>query len=457
MIEVQGPAAACGAFADRLVTDAPFAADVTAVRWGTLDPVAEARFAIRPSAIRGDRQVGISPDLATCEDCLRELWDPSDRRHRYPFVNCTNCGPRYTIVTDVPYDRCRTTMAGFTMCAACATEYADPDDRRFHAQPVCCPACGPRLRLMGPGGCELAGDPVTTTAELLASGAVVAVKGLGGHHLAVAADDEEAVRRLRARKQRDEKPFAVMVADLEAASRLAEVGPAEAALLTDPARAIVLLRRRDDADLAEAVAPGHRTVGLVLPYTPLHHLLAAAHPAPFVLTSANPAGEPMIVDDDEATTRLAGIADAWLTHERPIHARADDSVARVVADRPLLLRRGRGHAPRPVRLPVPASRALLGCGAELKHTVCLARGDEAVVSPISATSRTGPPSRPSPRASTTWRRCWASSPWSSPTTSTPSTAPPAGPGPWPASSWWGWPTTTPTSPPAWPTTAGPTR
>ncbi|WP_456113440.1 carbamoyltransferase HypF [Streptomyces niger] len=324
----------------------------------------------------------IPPDIATCADCLRELFDPADRRYHHPFINCTNCGPRFTVVRSVPYDRPRTTMAGFPMCAACAREYHDPADRRFHAQPLCCPECGPVLRLVDAGtGNAVAGDPLVQAAGLLRDGRIVAVKGLGGYHLAVDALNDRAVRTLRSRKHRAEKPFAVMVPDPAAAERLCEVHEAERGLLGSVRRPIVLMPRRTDAELAASVAPGRRDLGLVLPYTPLHHLLCAQMARPYVLTSGNLSDEPIAHRDDEAFHRLAGVADAFLTHDRPIHTRADDSVVRVVAGSPLPVRRARGHAPEPLPLPSPAPRPVLACGAELKSTFCLVRGRRAVVSP----------------------------------------------------------------------------
>ncbi|MEU0518208.1 carbamoyltransferase HypF [Streptosporangium sp. NPDC006007] len=323
----------------------------------------------------------VSPDVATCADCLAELFDPADRRYRHPFVNCTGCGPRFTVVRDLPYDRPATTMAAFAMCERCAAEYHDPADRRFHAQPICCPACGPTLRILDGRGRPRDGDPIAAAARLLDSGGVLAVKGLGGYHLAVGAGDEEAVRTLRSRKHREDRPFAVMVADLDAARALCEVDREAERLLTGPRAPIVLLPRLPDAPLAGAVAPGERRLGVLLPYTPVHHLLAAEFAGPYVLTSGNLSGEPIAYRDCEALTRLAGVADGFLTHDRPIHVRADDSVVAVARGRELPLRRSRGYAPEPLRLARPVRRAVLACGAELKSTFCLARGDRAFVSP----------------------------------------------------------------------------
>jgi hydrogenase maturation protein HypF len=345
-------------------------------------------FTIVASTTTGRRATLISPDTATCADCLAELFDPADRRYRYPFGNCTHCGPRFTIVTGVPYDRASTTMAGFPMCPACTAEYHDPADRRFHAQPTCCPACGPTVRLVGAGAgsTTAAGraDPLAGAVAALRAGSVLAVKGLGGYHLAALATGpvgEAAVARLRAAKHREDKPFALLVADLAAAAELVEIDEVAAELLTSRRRPIVLLPRRAGVTgLAAQVAPGTDHLGVLLPYTPLHHLLAADLAEPIVLTSGNVSDEPIAYLDGDARERLAPIADAFLTHDRPIHVRADDSVLRVVDGRAMPIRRSRGYAPEPLSMAWPAPRAVLGCGAELKSTFCLARGGHAFVS-----------------------------------------------------------------------------
>jgi hydrogenase maturation protein HypF len=322
----------------------------------------------------------VSADTATCADCLRELADPADRRFGYPFINCTNCGPRFTIVRDVPYDRPLTTMADFAMCERCAAEYHDPADRRFHAQPTCCPACGPRLTVLDQAGNVGSGEPVARTAELLREGQVLAIKGLGGYHLAADAACEQAVAALRAGKHREDKPFAVMAADLAAARQLCEVDSVAAELLASKGRPIVLLTRRPDADIAASAAPGNRSLGIMLPYTPLHHLLLQAVGRPIVLTSGNVSDEPILFRDGDALARLGGIADAFLVHDRAIHIRTDDSVARVFGGRPMLIRRSRGYVPEPISVTSVFPRATLACGAELKNTFCLARDRHAVVS-----------------------------------------------------------------------------
>ena len=384
--EVEGPEAAVAEFLGRLELQAPPLARIERVTTRALRPVRSASFVIAASESAGLRRTLISADTATCADCLRELADPADRRHEYPFINCTNCGPRFTIVRDVPYDRPLTTMAPFTMCERCAAEYHDPADRRFHAQPTCCPACGPRLRLQSqPGlknqlGLDHHENPIQAAVELLRGGRVLAVKGLGGYHLAADAACEQAVAALRQRKHREDKPFAVMAADLAAAAELAEVDETAAALLTSPARPIVLLPRRPGTTVAQATAPGNRQLGVMLPYTPLHHLLLAAVARPIVLTSGNVSDEPIVYRDDEARATLKGIADAFLTHDRAIHVRTDDSVARSFRGRSMLLRRSRGYVPEPLAVATGFPRPVLACGAELKNTFCLARGRHAFVS-----------------------------------------------------------------------------
>ena len=397
-VEVEGAPAAVREFLVLLERDAPPLARIERITTAPLPPSGSASFAIAASGSAGPRRTLVSADTATCADCVRELADPADRRYGYPFINCTNCGPRFTIVRDVPYDRPLTTMAGFAMCERCAAEYHDPADRRFHAQPTCCPACGPRLALLDQAGNPLpadqagnplpadqAGDPLPAeplagAADLLRRGRVLAVKGLGGYHLAVDAGCETAVAALRARKHREDKPFAVLAADLAAARLLAEVDEAAADLLTSASRPIVLLPRRPGAEVAQATAPGNRQLGIMLPYTPLHHLLTGALSRPMVLTSGNVSDEPIAYDDADALARLGGIADAFLTHDRAIHIRTDDSVARVFRARPMLIRRSRGYVPEHVTLDHEFPRPVLACGAELKNTFCLAKERHAFVS-----------------------------------------------------------------------------
>jgi hydrogenase maturation protein HypF len=379
-IEIEGGRPEVERFVAALEPEAPPLARIERVSRRRLAPRGDTSFVIAPSRPGPDRAALVSPDVATCEDCLRELFDPADRRHLYAFTNCTNCGPRFTIVRDVPYDRAATTMASFAMCKDCEREYHDPADRRFHAQPVACPACGPRLALLDAQGRALPGEPVEGAVLRLQAGEIVAIKGLGGYHLAADAASDRAVARLRARKHREEKPFAVMARDLDAVRELAELDPAEAALLLGPRRPIVLLRRRPEAKIAEPVAPQNRSVGVMLPYTPLHHLLLRKLAGPIVLTSGNVSDEPIAYRDDEALARLGAIADAFLTHDRPIHIRTDDSVVRSFRGTPMPIRRSRGYAPEPVLVSLGFPQPVLACGAELKNTICVARGRHAFVS-----------------------------------------------------------------------------
>ncbi len=381
--EVEGAPAAVAEFLVRLQRDPPPLARIERVATTALAPDGSTAFSIAPSEPGGPRRALVSPDTATCADCLRELADPADRRFGYPFINCTNCGPRFTIVRGVPYDRPLTTMAAFGMCARCAAEYHDPANRRFHAQPVCCPACGPQLLLTWRDGTKVGGDPIAEAAGMLRDGQILAVKGLGGYHLACDAASEPAAAALRARKHREDKPFAIMAADLGQAGRLVRLDETARALLTGPRRPIVLAPRRDGAAVAAAVAPGNRHLGVMLPYTPLHHLLLAAVARPIVLTSGNLSDEPIAYTDDDARDRLAPIADAFLAHDRAIHIRTDDSVVRSVRGREAVIRRSRGYVPEPLRLLPAASAAappVLACGAELKNTFCLAAGGQAFVS-----------------------------------------------------------------------------
>ncbi|MFC4945993.1 carbamoyltransferase HypF [Pseudonocardia sp. GCM10023141] len=374
-IEVEGPPGALDALVAALHDRPPPLAMITGVAATAVPVRGDTVFTIAPSAATGRAATLISPDTATCSDCLRELRDAADRRYRHPFVNCTHCGPRFTIVTGVPYDRGVTTMAGFPMCTDCEREYHDPSDRRFHAQPVCCPACGPTLVFSGGGG-----DPIAAAAAALRAGAVLAIKGLGGYHLAALASDAAAVATLRARKHREDKPFAIMAADVDAVRERCACDAAEEAELTSRRAPIVLLRRLPDAPVAPAVAPGNAHLGMLLPYTPIHHLLLDELGEPIVLTSGNISDEPIAHRDDDAAARLHGIADAFLSHDRAIRTRADDSVLRVVRGAPYPVRRSRGFAPEPIRLDVTTDRPMLGCGAELKNTFCLLRGSEAFVS-----------------------------------------------------------------------------
>jgi hydrogenase maturation protein HypF len=387
LIEVEGGEMAVASFLRELRTEAPPLAVVEGITATDIATEGGSDFTIRGSDSGGEVAAPVTPDSATCAECLAELEDPGDRRYRYPFVNCTNCGPRFTIVEGVPYDRPLTTMSGFAMCGGCQAEYEDPLDRRFHAQPNACPTCGPRARLLAASGEEAplgdAVDAVAAAATALAAGRIVAVKGLGGYHLACRADDEEAVARLRSRKHREDKPFAVMVATAAAARALADLGAVEARLLSSHERPIVLARRKAATRLASGVAPGFREIGLMVAYTPLHHLLLAGCGGPLVMTSGNVSDEPIAYRDEEALGRLASITDLFLVNDRPIQTRTDDSVVRAVAvgrrEAPLMLRRSRGFVPAALELPVAAPRPILACGAEQKNTFCLARDGRAWV------------------------------------------------------------------------------
>ncbi len=382
--EVQGPSGRLDDFAADLVALAPPLSRIDSVSVTSVAARADEGFVILESQAVDGAYQPIAADAATCEDCLAELRDPADRRHGYPFINCTNCGPRFTIIEDVPYDRALTTMRHFVMCALCAAEYADPADRRFHAQPNACPTCGPRAWLSDRGGTEIASDGVSAAAEALRAGSIVAVKGMGGFQLAVLAGDETAVSRLRARKHRPEKPFAVMVRSLDAVRRLAKVGHVEAEVLSSSARPVVLLRRevRAAGDVAPAVAPGLDELGLMLPSTPLHHLLLDLVDAPLVMTSGNLSDEPIARDNGEALRRLGDIADVFLLHDRDIYARYDDSVVRIVGGAAQVIRRARGYAPLPLALDVePGAPVTLAVGAHLKNTFCIVRDGRAFVGP----------------------------------------------------------------------------
>jgi hydrogenase maturation protein HypF len=369
LLEAEGDDESVARFVMLVQEQAPPLAEIQRVLREEVAVRGDGGFRILASGRDGEPLALVTPDAATCPDCLAELFDPADRRYRYPFVNCTNCGPRFTIVRGVPYDRPLTTMADFAMCARCRAEYEDPGDRRFHAQPNACPECGPMVRL----GDAVGEAALRAAAAALGAGEIVAVKGVGGYHLGCRADDERAVGALRARKHREEKPFALMAPDLDAARELVELGPAEEALLLGRERPIVLGLRRRGAQVANAVAPRSCDLGVMLPYSPLHHLLLADAGAVLVMTSGNVSDEPIAYDDGEARERLGTIADRFLTHDRPIHTRTDDSVVRVRRrGGPLLLRRSRGYVPASLDLPL-AAPPLLACGAELKATFCVAK------------------------------------------------------------------------------------
>ncbi|MEP6993982.1 MAG: carbamoyltransferase HypF [Acidobacteriota bacterium] len=380
-IELEGKAEAVSDFPGLLRRESPPLAQIDGIEIAELDPIGETEFRVVASAHEPSAGAVIPADSATCAQCLRELFDTQDRRYRYPFINCTDCGPRYTIVRDVPYDRGRTTMDAFRQCPPCLAEYENPGDRRFHAEPNACSACGPSLEL------REAGVPPRREEEALAeavrqlsAGRIVAIKGLGGFLLAVDACNEEAVARLRQRKRRPHKPFAVMARELDSVARIADVGEEARWWLESPARPIVLLPARPESPVAPSVAPGLAEIGVMLPATPLHHLLFRDGPPWMVMTSGNRAEEPIAKDNDAALERMAGIADAFLLHDRGIHTRADDSVVRIVAGGAVPIRRARGYVPRSIRLPFD-SAPVLAVGAEKKNTVCMTRGDQAYLSP----------------------------------------------------------------------------
>jgi hydrogenase maturation protein HypF len=407
-VEVEGLVAAIDAFAHDLVAQLPPLARITELVQRDLPPTGEIVFRIRASEARPDERPEVTPDAATCADCLRELFDPADRRYRYPFINCTNCGPRYSIIRDVPYDRPQTTMSVFPMCARCAAEYADPASRRFHAQPNACAVCGPELRLVRTREttrvtADVAEasptDPIPVAARLLHGGGIVAIKGIGGYHLACRADCEDVVQRLRERKLRDGKPLAVMVPNLDVARRLCRLTPADEDALRSVAAPIVLALKADGHGLAASISAGCRDFGLMLPYAPVQHLLFAEGLGPLVMTSANLAGQPLTYRDEDAVEDLADVADAFLVHNRDIFRPIDDAVVVTFRDEVVPIRRARGYAPRPLRLvglagccrdvgPPTADtgvgrysgRRVLAVGGELKATVCLLQRGEAILS-----------------------------------------------------------------------------
>lgn len=381
-VEVEGLRSGAEEFLARLQSEKPTAGSIQHLATSWLEPMGHLGFVIQPSDVSGPRSTSVAPDLASCPECLREIREPTNRRYRYPFTTCTQCGPRFSIVESLPYDRASTTMRTFTMCAACQAEFDDPTNRRFHAQPNACPDCGPQLEFRDLSGQRLSShdDALKAAAEALRQGKIVAVKGLGGFHLLVAAHEDAAIRRLRAAKHREEKPLALMAPDLESVRQWCDVSALEACLLQSPAAPIVLLaRNRRPNDLAASVAPGNPNLGVLLPYTPLHHLLLAELGFPVVATSGNRRDEPICIDEREAGEKLGDIADFFLIHNRPILRPLDDSILRVIAGRGLMLRRARGFAP----LPISMNRDLpttLAVGAHLKNTVALSVGREVYIS-----------------------------------------------------------------------------
>lgn len=405
LIDVEGEPHAVEQFIKEITLHPPPLSQIESIqRDDNLDSANYEDFRIVESALEGATLAAVSADVATCADCLRELFDPQDRRHLYPFINCTNCGPRFTIIEGIPYDRAQTTMRDFEMCAACRAEYENPLDRRFHAEPTACPQCGPQLKLtdandlldcgMRNAECGLKDGhassirtphsafrtPLSRVCRLLLDGKIIAIKGIGGFHLACDALNAEAVARLRQSKYREDKPFALMAKSVDVVREHCLVSEAEAALLASERRPVVLLEKRVDSGVPDAVAPRLRTLGFMLPYSPLHHLILETTDRPLVLTSGNVSDEPICYEDEDAARRLNPIAHYFLSHDRRIHLRTDDSVARVHAGREMILRRSRGYAPAPVRVSFKFAREILACGAELKNTFCLARAAHAFVS-----------------------------------------------------------------------------
>ena len=383
IVEIEGEPTALDRFETDLRNEAPPLSRIDSIEKKAIPFVGDEGFVISESTGGEAMQTLISPDIATCPACLADIADPAGRRYRYAFTNCTDCGPRYTIVERIPYDRPFTTMKGFALCPDCQREYDEPADRRFHAQPNACPVCGPKLELRDANGVRMEiSDEITAAGELLMGGKILAIKGIGGFHLAVDALNEQAVQLLRTRKGREEKPFAVMVRDLVAARALCEIGPEEEAALASAQAPIVLLRKRPDLPLAPSIAPGNDRLGVMLPYSPLHSLLLdqqSGGPEVLVMTSANFSEEPLVADNAEALERLTGIADAFLMHDRPIARRCDDSVVMSMAGAVRLIRRSRGYAPAPIRLRQSAP-PVLGTGGELKNALCLVKGSEAFLS-----------------------------------------------------------------------------
>ena len=377
-IDAVGPSDNIDLLVGRISEESPQLAAIEDLRrWPIGDPGTEGFSIVESRAVTGERTL-VSPDVAVCSECLSEMFESNNRRYRHPFITCTNCGPRFSIIRSLPYDRPATTMAGFEMCPACQSEYSDPADRRYHAQPISCHNCGPQLAFESEAVTAVRDSAITAACSALDNGSVVGIKGIGGFHLACDASAQAAVSSLRDRKNRPEKPFAVMVADVEAAEALALMSSSEEAELTSPARPIVLLRARAGNGLPDLVAPGNPLIGVMLPYSPVHHLLLHERRSPLVVTSANVAGQPIIHRDVDVRERLIPLCDAVLTHDRPIHVPCDDSVVRLVGDRLMPVRRARGYAPIPVG--IKSDRSVLAVGGELKNTFCVTSRNHAWVS-----------------------------------------------------------------------------
>lgn len=388
-IEVEGTAENLAIFMQRLKTELPPAALISEMSSTEIPVRGEKSFFIKSSIYEGEQSAEILPDISICDDCLRELFDRNDRRYRYPFINCTNCGPRYSIIRGVPYDRVNTTMSVFKMCPDCRREYENPLNRRFHAQPNACPVCGPKVWLINSKGKAIEGDPIKKCVEQLKEGKIIAIKGIGGFHLACRADDDRAVSNLRERKGREAKPLALMAGSLEEIAELVEMDDASHKELESPIRPIVLMKKLPSAKISKHVAPENDCFGVMLPYSPLHYLIFAEKPGALVMTSGNPSEEPLSAENDEAITRLSSIADAFLLHNRDIEHRLDDSVAKVFSYSEkngetkyqiIPLRRARGYVPAKIKVPLDSPETVLAVGGELKSVICLLKGNNAVLS-----------------------------------------------------------------------------
>jgi len=380
IIHIEGDVEGISTFILDLETKCPPLAKITQISQTAIPPQGFKQFIIRKSKAGISKSTLISPDMSICDDCLAELFDPKDRRYRYPFINCTNCGPRYTIIDDIPYDRPNTSMKHFTMCPACQAEYDSPADRRFHAQPNACSVCGPHVTLYTVSGSHVSTkEPIASTIRILKKGMIVAIKGLGGFHLAADAENDDAIARLRRRKHHEEKPFAIMSYDMDHIRRYAYVEPEEEALLRSPQRPIVILKKREPNSLSKEISPRNRYFGAMLPYTPLHYLILAHDFTALVMTSGNISEEPIAIDNEDAFERLSSIADYFLVHNRDIYLRSDDSIMKRISGTSRFLRRSRGYVPRPVFLKQKVPK-ILACGAELKNTICLTREDNAFLS-----------------------------------------------------------------------------
>jgi len=379
-IEVEGDKRSIGLFLKEIETNAPPLALIEKIKWKNLPLIGYRGFEIKSSQEEKEKFLPLSPDISICEDCLKELFNPKDRRYRYPFINCTNCGPRFTIIKDIPYDRKNTTMSKFKMCPECESEYHDPSNRRFHAQPNACWKCGPQVELLNKDGKKIvASDPIVLAAELIRKGKIVAIKGIGGYHLACDATNPSVIKQLRERKNRIDKPFALMMLDLKQVKRFCQVNPVEERLLSSSRRPIILLRRKNDS-LPQEIAPGNRYLGVMLPYTPLHYLLLKEVKIPLIMTSGNISEEPIAYQDEDAFRRLRKIADFFLVHNREIRIRVDDSVGKVVNGKAILLRRSRGYAPQPLKLNFQVKKCVLAFGGHLKNTFCFLKKGYAFLS-----------------------------------------------------------------------------